>query len=69
MSHTSWSSAAQLGSCAPYHQDPMPGGAPVLTPDGHWRWDGDHWVLRDDPEDVESQADPAPDEDTVDSLD
>ncbi len=71
MSHISWSSTAQIGSCAPYHQDPRPGGAPVLTPDGHWRWDVDHWELRDDPDDPdgpEGLDDPAPDGEVVDSL-
>ncbi len=56
MSHTSWSSTAAMGSGSPYHQDPSPGGAPVLTPDGHWRWAGDHWELRDDPEPDEASA-------------
>ena len=82
MSHTSWSSTAPMGSGSPYHQDPSPGGAPVLTPDGHWRWAGDHWELRDDPDadaetDTEdaaddgpaSESDPAADEGSPASLD
>ena len=70
MSHTTWSSHPGSGAASPYHLDPSPGGAPVVSPDGHWRWDGDHWVLRDDPEDAdESDTDPEPDQDTAASLD
>ena len=56
MSHTSWSPPTHMGSASPYHQDPRPGGAPVLTPAGHWRWTGDHWELRDDPDSDETSA-------------
>jgi hypothetical protein len=67
VSHTSWTAQAAMGESSPYHLDPRPGGAPVLTPDGRWRWDGGRWVLRDDAE--VSGEDPAADEDAVASLD
>lgn len=67
MSHTSWD-GTPMGSAPPYHQDPSPGGAPVLSPDGHWRWAVDHWELCDDPAES-SEEDPAPGQDAVDSLD
>ncbi len=69
MSHTSWSATAPMGSASPYHLDPSPGGAPVCSPDGHWRWAGDHWELRDDPDESESETDPAADGASPASLD
>lgn len=42
---TNWSAPAPAPE--PYHADPSPGGPPLVSPDGHWRWDGERWRLLD----------------------
>jgi hypothetical protein len=41
---TIWSEPPVLGMAPLFHLDPSLGGPPLVTPDGHWRWEGDHWV-------------------------
>lgn len=40
-----WSITPVLGLAPLFHADPAVGGPPVLTPDGHRRWNGDHWMV------------------------
>lgn len=42
-----WSDPAVLGMTPLFHLDPSLGGPPLVTPDGHWRWQRDHWVALD----------------------
>ena len=44
---TDWQAPSQPPPA--YHDDPCEGGPPLVSPDGHWWWDGDTWVPRRDP--------------------
>jgi hypothetical protein len=44
---TQWHAPAQPPP--EYHDDPSLGGPPLASPDGHWWWDGRHWVPLTDP--------------------
>ncbi len=46
MSDDPWTEPAALAWAAAFHSDPRPGGPPLLSADGHWWWDGEHWVVR-----------------------
>ena len=39
-----WSAAAVPGPVGGFHEDPVEGGPPLPSPDGHWWWDGRAWV-------------------------
>ena len=39
-----WTTLPFLGVVPHFHSDPAEGGAPQPSADGHWWWDGTHWV-------------------------
>ena len=43
---TDWQARSQPPPA--YHDDPAEGGPPLVSPDGHWWWDGEVWVPRAD---------------------
>jgi len=40
----SWSTLPLLGHGPHFHLDPVEGGAPVISTDGRWWWDGHTWT-------------------------
>ena len=48
--YDSWTSSSFLGSAPHFHSDPSMGGPPMISGDGHWRWNGERWVLISPPE-------------------
>lgn len=41
-----WTEPAALAWASAFHADPCPGGPPLVSADGHWWWDGEHWLVR-----------------------
>jgi hypothetical protein len=41
---TTWTTMSCLGLVPHFHGDPVEGGAPLASADGHWWWDGTHWT-------------------------
>ncbi|MCW2845835.1 MAG: hypothetical protein JWN22_3751 [Nocardioides sp.] len=39
-----WCEGPVLGPLDGFHEDPVEGGPPLPSPDGHWWWDGHAWV-------------------------
>ena len=38
-----WTDLPFLGLVPHFHADPVEGGAPLASADGHWWWDGQAW--------------------------
>jgi hypothetical protein len=49
MSQT-WNPAPVLGLVGQCSARPAVGGPPVVSPDGHWWWNGSEWVVASEPE-------------------
>jgi hypothetical protein len=43
MGDNSWATEPFLGLVPHFHADPVEGGAPIASVDGHWWWDGQAW--------------------------
>lgn len=41
--HSTWGTLPCLGLLPDFHTDPTEGGAPLVSLDGHWWWDGQAW--------------------------
>jgi len=53
-----WSDLPFLGPVPHFHADPVEGGAPLVSADGHWWWDGHAWKPVAEP-DGSAEADAA----------
>ncbi|WP_395690608.1 hypothetical protein [Nocardioides sp.] len=44
IANDTWSTEPFLGLVPHFHADPVQGGVPLVSTDGHWWWDGYAWT-------------------------